>query len=92
MYLTFQHFTVINLDLYSLTQEDYVKKISPNTYSLVRGENLVKLLRAIIKVLITHRHNPTEQFVQNGYDDFETLKKLVLTMENDVLNNSIRLN
>lgn len=81
-----------NLDLYSLTQEDYVKKISPNTYSLVRGENLVKLLRAIIKVLITHRHNPTEQFVQNGYDDFEVLKKLVLTMENDVLNNSIRLN
>lgn len=81
-----------NLDLYSLTQEDYVKKISPNTYALVRGENLMKLLRAIIKVLITHRHNPTEQFVQNGYDDFDALKKLVLTMENDVLNNSIRLN
>lgn len=81
-----------NLDLYSLTQEDYVKKISPNTYAVVRGENLLKLLRAVIKVLITHRHNPTEQFVQNGYDDFEALKKLVLTMENDVLNNSIRLN
>jgi hypothetical protein len=81
-----------NLDLYSLNQEDYVKKITPNTYAVVRGENLIKLLRAIIKVLITHRHNPTEQFVQNGYDDFEALKKLVLTMENDVLNNSIRLN
>jgi len=81
-----------NLDLYSLTQEDYIKKITPNTYAVVRGENLIKLLRAVIKVLITHRHNPTEQFVQNGYDDFEVLKNLVITMENDVLNNSIRLN
>jgi len=81
-----------NLDLYSLTQEDYVSKIQPNTYAQVRGENLIKLLKAIIKVLITHRHNPTEQFVQNGYDDFDALKKIVLTMENDILNNSIRLN
>lgn len=81
-----------DLDLYALTQEDYIKKIKPNTYAQVRGENLIKLLKAIIKVLITHRHNPTEQFVQNGYDDFESLKKIVLTMENDILNKSIRLN
>lgn len=81
-----------DLDLYSLTQEDYVSKIKPNTYSLVRGENLIKLLQGIIQVLVSHRHNPTEQFVQQGYGDFEDLKKLILTMENDILNNSIRLN
>lgn len=80
------------LDLYSLSQEDYVSKIEPNTYALVRGENLIKLLQSILKVLITHRHNPTEPFVQNGYPDFEDLKKLITTMENDILNKSIRLN
>lgn len=80
------------LDLYSLTQEDYVSKISPNTYALVRGEKLIKLLNAIIKVLITHRHNPTEQFVQQGYGDFDALVELITTMENDILNKSIRLN
>lgn len=81
-----------NVDFYSLTQEDYVSKIEPNTYAIVRGENLIKLLQALIKVLISHRHNPTEPFVQNGYPDFEDLKKLISTMENDILNKSIRSN
>lgn len=81
-----------NIDLYSLTQEDYISKIEPNTYAFVRGENLIRLLQVIIKVLITHRHNPTEPFVQNGYPDFEELKKLIITMENDILNKSIRMN
>lgn len=81
-----------DLDLYSLSQEDYVSKIEPNTYAIVRGENLIRLLQAIIKVLVTHRHNPTEPFVQNGYPDFEELTKLITTMENDILNKSIRLN
>lgn len=80
------------LDMYSLTQEDYVSKVEPNTYAVVRGETLLKLLQSIIKVLITHRHNPTEPFVQNGYPDFEELKKLIETMENDILNKSIRIN
>lgn len=81
-----------DLDFYSLTQEDYVSKVEPNTYAVVRGENLIKLLQAMLKVLISHRHNPTEPFVQNGYPDFEELKKLIITMENDILNKSIRLN
>lgn len=81
-----------DIDFYSLTQEDYISKIQPNTYALVRGENLIKLLQAILKVLISHRHNPTEPFVQNGYPDFEDLVKLITTMENDILNKSIRLN
>lgn len=80
------------LDKYSYSQEDFVSKISPNTYALVRGENLIKLLNSILRVLITHRHNPTEPFVQNGYTDFDELKNLITTMENDILNKSIRIN
>jgi hypothetical protein len=81
-----------DLDLYSLSQEDYISKIQPNTFAIVRGEKLIELLKGIITVLVTHRHNPTETFVQNGYDDYDALKKLIATMENDILNKSIRLN
>lgn len=81
-----------NIDLYSLTQEDYISKIEPNSYSLVRGDNLIKLLKSMIKVLVTHQHQPTAPFTQNGYQDFDDLQKLIYTMENDLLNKSIRIN
>ena len=81
-----------DIDTYSLSQDDYVKRISPNTYSLVRGENLIKLLEAIITVLKTHVHNPAEPLVQNGYDDLYNLNELILSMKNDILNNAIRIN
>ena len=46
-----------NLDKYEISQENYLKDIDPNTYSTVRGENLLELLRAIIDLLNGHKHN-----------------------------------
>lgn len=82
-----------DLDKYEYTQDDYMLKIDPNTYSLVRGENLVKLLYSIIDVIFTHKHNINKSI--NGQPDYkegERLKELVKSLENDILNKSIRIN
>jgi len=81
------------LDRYELTQEDYIKKIEPNTYATVRGENLVNVLRAIVNVIFTHRHNINKSIIgQPTYDDGNKLRDLIKTLENDILNNAIRIN
>ena len=80
------------IDLYSLTQEDYNSKIEPETFSLVRGENLILLIKSLFLVLMTHKHNPGEIPATNGFDNYESLQKLIDTMENDLLNGAIRLN
>jgi len=82
-----------DLNGYELTQEDYIKKIGPSTFSTVRGENLLKLLNKIIEVIFTHRHNPLMPIVnQYDYDHGNELKELFKTIENDILNKSIRIN
>jgi hypothetical protein len=82
-----------NLDKYEFTQEDYIKRIDPYTYSTVRGENLLEVLRKIIDVMLTHRHNPLMPIVnQFDYQDGNELKELYKTLENDILNKSIRIN
>lgn len=80
------------LDKYEYTQEDYISKIEPNTYSLVRGENLLNLLYAIIDVLTTHRHNINDPYARTDYPQHNRLIELFEKMENDLLNRSIRLN
>ena len=81
------------LDGYDYTQEDYVKKIDPSTFSTVRGENLLKLLEKIIEVIFTHRHNPLMPISgQQNYTHGNELKELIKTIENDILNKSIRIN
>jgi hypothetical protein len=82
-----------SLDKYDFTQEDYIKNIDPKTYSTVRGENLLTLLRSMIQVIFTHRHNPLKPIIgQTEYAEGEELKKLYQTVENDILNKSIRIN
>jgi hypothetical protein len=82
-----------SLDKYDYTQEDYVRNIKPKTFSTVRGENLLRLLRSMILVIFTHRHNPLKPIIgQTEYADGEELKKLYQTLENDILNKSIRIN
>jgi hypothetical protein len=80
------------LDKYEYTQEDYVKNIDPNTYSTVRGENLVKLIRAMVSVLFNHQHNLTKPMVKIGYGEYDQLVNLLKSMEDDILNKSIRIN
>ena len=80
-----------NLDKYDYTQSDYIEKIGPNTYSTVRGENLIKFLYGIINLLLSHEHNLVGPLVK-GDPNFDKLMKLIETIENDLLNNSIRIN
>lgn len=80
------------LDKYEFTQEDLLTRIEPNTYSTVRGETLLEFLTQVIKVVAGHAHNPTKPMVKNGYPDWDKLMKLYETLENDILNKSIRIN
>ncbi len=80
-------------DKYELTQNDYIEKIDPNTYSVVRGENLILLLQKLIEVLYQHEHNTFGSFVKNdSFKSYTELQKLIETMRNDLLNESIRIN
>lgn len=81
------------LDKYEYTQEDYIKNIEPNTYSTVRGENLLRLLYQIIAVVFNHEHNVVGPMVQNSeFEDYVQLLELLKSVENDLLNKSIRIN
>lgn len=80
------------LNKYELTQEDYVKNFDPNTYSTVRGENLLELIKAIIDVLYNHVHNINDAMVKGTDKDYLKLEELLKNLENDLLNNSIRIN
>jgi len=47
----------------------------------------------MIEVIFTHRHNPLMPIVgQYDYDEGNQLKELFKTLENDILNKSIRIN
>jgi len=82
-----------DLNGYELTQEDYVRKIEEGTFSTVRGENLISVLIAIVNVLYSHIHNPLMPISgQSNYQDGNTLIELIKTLENDILNKSIRIN
>lgn len=81
------------LDKYELNQSDYIERIDPNTYSVVRGENLVNLLEKIISVLFEHQHNVVGPMVKTDqFQSYVELIKLIETMRNDLLNGSIRIN
>lgn len=82
-----------DLNGYDLTQQDYIKNIDPKTFSTVRGENLLALLSKMIQVIFTHRHNPLMPIAgQYDYNEGNELKELFKTIENDILNKSIRIN
>jgi hypothetical protein len=83
----------IDLDGYEYKQEDYINLIEPNTFSTVRGENLLAVLEAIVNVIYSHVHNPLMPISgQPDYQDGNKLKALIKTLENDILNKSIRIN
>lgn len=82
-----------DLDKYELSQEDYIMKIDPSTYSAVRGENLLRLLLQMIDVLFKHEHNLIGPMVQNSeFSEYVKLIDLLKSVENDLLNKSIRIN
>jgi hypothetical protein len=79
------------LDEYELTQEDYLNKIEPNTYALVRGEILYNFLTAIVNILNSHIHNINEPLIKTD-KNWEVLVELANSLKNDLLNDSIRIN
>lgn len=80
-----------SLDKYDLTQEDYISKIEPNTYSTIRGEKLITLLRAFHNLFKSHVHNINKTYVDTD-PNHEILENLFKSLENDLLNTSIRIN
>jgi hypothetical protein len=79
------------LDQYELTQENYIKNIEPNTYAVVRGENLYNILVSMKKLLDSHIHNINEPLVQTDPNWIE-LNNLMETLRNDLMNDPIRIN
>jgi len=80
-----------SLNEYELTQDDYINKIEPNTYGMVRGENLYNVLIAIKNLIDSHIHNINEPPVKTD-PNWVKLNELIETLRNDLLNDSLRIN
>ncbi len=79
------------LDKYEYTQEDYIMRIVPNTFSTVRGEKLIEILELISLILLNHVHGiatPPKYFEST----MDNLRKLISRARQDMVNNSIRIN
>jgi hypothetical protein len=79
------------IDKYEPSHENYIKDIEPNTYALVRGEVLIDVLQSMIKLITSHQHNLMGPLVQTD-PNFGNLMKKISSLENDMLNKSIRTN
>lgn len=80
-----------SLDKYELTQKNYLEDIEPKTYSLVRGEELVEVLKIIKDLFESHIHNINEPLAK-GDTNFIKLQEKINNLENIILNKSIRIN
>jgi len=79
------------LDPYEYTQDDYIQRIEPNTYSTVRGDVLLNFCKTIYNLFQSHVHNMATPLIQSD-PNFIELQKQINTLENDMLNKSIRIN
>jgi len=83
----------IKLDTnYGISQEKFASDLEKQTNSLVRGEKLIELLKAIVNQVNNHVHdypgNPPVNYPLPKTD----LTKLVDNAERDMLNKNIRIN
>lgn len=81
-----------SLDNYELTQDDYLKKIKPKTYSMVRGENLIDLLRLIVSILLDHNHNIGIEGTLCDLTTKNKLNELMRIINDDLINKNLRIN
>lgn len=79
------------LDPYEYTQLNYLDSIDPNTYSMVRGEILIKILRLMYEFLIGHVHNINDTGIYIKEKEQE-LSDIINALENDLLSQSIKIN
>ena len=79
------------IDKYEPTQNNYIEDIDPNTYSLVRGEVLLKILKTMSNLFESHIHQPSEPLVKADPNYIE-LENQIKNLEKELLNRSIRTN
>ena len=79
------------LDVYEYSQENYLKDIDPKTYALVRGETLMRLINLMYKYLTQHKHNIVSLPIVEDQLDAE-LEQMITTMQESLVNQSIRIN
>ena len=86
-------FTKINN--YEYTQEDYLIEIEPSTYSTVRGEVLIKILKKMYEFLVGHVHPfhglPPVPVATNG-SDIPSILNEIQQASQKILNGNIRIN
>jgi len=80
---------------YGVTQETYITDIDPKTNSIVRGEELIKLLEKIVDFMQNHCHAfpglaPVPQ--AHGGTRIEDVSRLLLDAPKTILNKNIRIN
>ena len=79
------------LDKYEYTEEDYIMRIMPNTFSTVRGEKLIEILELMTLILLNHTHGiltPPKYFKAT----INELQKLISRAKLDMVNSKIRIN
>jgi hypothetical protein len=80
--------------LYGIPQPYFTENILQNTDPMVRGNELMKLLKLIVDFLGSHVHNINEAPIPIGIDGtkLEEIRKILQDADNSILNQNIRLN
>ena len=81
-----------DLNSYEYNQDDYIQKIDPNTYSLVRGEILLSFIDAVYNVLTTHVHNINKPYAKSDYGAHIEMERLYNRLRQELINTSIKIN
>jgi hypothetical protein len=80
--------------LYGIEQTYFTDQILPNTDPMVRGNELMKLLKLIVDFLASHVHNINKAPIPIGTDGtkLEEIRKILQDADNSILNQNIRIN
>lgn len=80
--------------LYGIEQTYFTDTILPNTDPMVRGDELMKLLKLIVDFLGSHVHNINKAPIPIGTDgtQIEDIRKILQDADNSILNQNIRIN
>lgn len=79
------------LDQYEYTRENFLSDIEPNTFTMVRGEILIKLIQLMYEILDGHTHNINDKAIYKESKEDE-LREMINSMQTDLVNQSIRIN
>lgn len=80
-----------NLSKYEFDQMDYLKRIEPSTFALVRGEKLIEILELIVDMLLGHKHGITTP-PKWPVELKKKIGDLKARMKDDMINSSLRIN